>query len=81
MAKPISTYHQEILDQLETLHSELGKLKKENVRLRAETETFKQKLDSSKNDALGQIDENDRIALKNQLGEYIHRIDQILEQK
>ncbi|MCH8496155.1 MAG: hypothetical protein LAT57_11080 [Balneolales bacterium] len=77
-----NAYYQEILATIEQLKEEYSRLENENVRLKNEVANLK-KHASEKPDpsSLLVLDDNKRMALRQQLLAYINRIDVILQKE
>lgn len=72
---------------LAELRQEFKKIDTENIQLRRQNSTLRADVDRKdpsaikKVEAFSQADDNERLALRQQINEYISRIDQLLESK
>lgn len=76
------TYQEEFEELISEIRSELTRLKEENQRLKAENHSLKQQLNnetpsasSGNGDIFHGVEENERLALRQQIKDLISRID------
>ena len=85
MSAKQNPYYAEITSTLDLIRAEFKKLDTENISLRRQNSNLRAELERMKSstskvaDNFGGLSDNDRMAMRQQLTEYINRIENLLE--